>query len=204
MHISEGVLNAKILLSGGAVAVGVITYSMSRMKNREIPKVAVMSAAFFVASLIHIPIGPANIHLVLIGVVGILLGWSAFPAIAIALFLQAVLFGYGGLTTLGINTCIMGLPALTIYYLFINLNKENSPIRDAIIGFTAGAMAILIAATLLMLALSTTDESFKLIAKVVFWAHIPLAVTEGLITMFVVGFLRKVRPEIFHKPGEVA
>lgn len=203
MHISEGVLNAKILLTGGAVAIGALTYSLSKMENRRIPKVAVMSAAFFVASLVHVPVGPANFHLVLIGIVGILLGWSSFPAITIALFLQAVLFGFGGLTTLGVNICIMGIPAVITYAVFYKFNWKNH-VTSSILGFGCGALAVFIAATLLMFVLTTTGESFVMIAKVVFWAHLPLAVIEGIITMFVVGFLRKVRPEIFYQPGAAA
>jgi cobalt/nickel transport system permease protein len=38
-----------------------------------------------VASLIHVPIGPSNAHLILNGLVGLLLGWGAFPAILVAL-----------------------------------------------------------------------------------------------------------------------
>ncbi len=72
-----------------------------------------LAAAFFVASLIHVPIGPSNVHLILNGIVGLLLGWAAFPAILIALVLQAMLFQYGGISTLGVNTIIMALPAVT-------------------------------------------------------------------------------------------
>lgn len=45
----------------------------------SIPKVGVLSSAFFVATLIHVPVGPSSIHLVLNGLMGVMLGWAAFP-----------------------------------------------------------------------------------------------------------------------------
>ena len=66
--------------------------------------VAILAAAFFVGSLIHVPIGPSSVHLILNGLLGMLLGWAAFPSIFVALMLQAILFQYGGITVLGVNT----------------------------------------------------------------------------------------------------
>jgi cobalt/nickel transport system permease protein len=53
--------------------------------------VSLLPTTFCVASLIHVPIGPGNVHLILEGLMGIVLGWSCFPAILIALFLQSIL-----------------------------------------------------------------------------------------------------------------
>ncbi|MBW2637609.1 MAG: cobalt transporter CbiM, partial [Deltaproteobacteria bacterium] len=118
MHISEGVLSAPVLIAGAAVAVAGISIGLRRMDNDNIPKVAVLSSAFFVASLIHVPLGPASVHLVLNGIIGILLGWLSFPSIFVALTLQAILFQFGGITTLGVNTVVMALPGVICYYLF--------------------------------------------------------------------------------------
>jgi cobalt/nickel transport system permease protein len=80
------------------------------MEHKEVPKVAILSSVFFVASLIHVPLGPSSVHLILNGIMGVLLGWTAFPAILVALALQGVLFQFGGITTLGVNTLNMALP----------------------------------------------------------------------------------------------
>ena len=56
--------------------------------------------------------------LVLGGLLGAVLGYFAFPAILVALFFQAVMFGHGGLTTLGINGVILGLPSLLSAMIF--------------------------------------------------------------------------------------
>ena len=107
MHISEGVLSPAVLGGGAALTVVGTAIGLKKLDYEAIPRVAILSAAFFVASLIHVPVGPVGLHLVLNGLMGLLLGWLAFPAILIALFLQALLFQYGGLTVLGVNTVIM-------------------------------------------------------------------------------------------------
>jgi cobalt/nickel transport system permease protein len=80
--------------------------------------VALLTAAFFVASLVHVRVGPTSAHLLLNGLVGVLLGWRAGLAIPVGLFLQAALIGHGGFTTLGVNACVMTLPALLAAWLF--------------------------------------------------------------------------------------
>ena len=65
-----------------------------------------MTAAFFVASLIHVSIGPTSVHLLLNGLLGVIVGRRAPLAVLLGLTLQAVLFGHGGFTTIGVNTCV--------------------------------------------------------------------------------------------------
>ena len=118
MHISEGVLSAPILGTGMALALAGTAVGLKKLKEDKIPRTAILSAAFFVASLIHVPIGPSSVHLILNGILGLMLGWVAFPSILIALLLQGMLFQFGGITTLGVNTVIMATPAVICHYLF--------------------------------------------------------------------------------------
>jgi len=158
--------------------------------------VAVLSSAFFVASLIHVPIGPSAAHLVLNGLLGILLGWMSFPSILVALALQALLFQFGGFTALGVNTVIMASPAVLVYLLFCRFVKGNNLVVVGGAGFLAGASGIAIGAILIAVALISTGESFLAMAKVIAVAHIPIMIIEGIITAFCVLFLRRVKPEI--------
>ena len=118
MHISEGVLSGPVLMSGYALAAVGTAIGLKKLDYENIAQIGVLSASFFVASLVHVPIGPSNAHLILNGIVGLLLGWGAFPAILTALFLQAVLFQFGGITSLGVNAVIMAAPAVMGYYFF--------------------------------------------------------------------------------------
>ena len=106
MHIADGILSAPVLAAGFGGTVVIAAATMRKMDLDEIPKVSVMAAVFFVANLIHIPIGPTSIHFILNGLVGVILGPRAFAAIMLGVILQAFLFGFGGVTVIGVN-CVM-------------------------------------------------------------------------------------------------
>ena len=196
MHISEGVLNGPVLVAGASIALAGTVVGLKKLELDNIPQAGMLAAAFFVASLIHVPVGPASVHLILNGIVGLLLGWAAFPAILTALLLQAMMFQYGGITTLGINTVIMALPAVICYYLFKPFIHKTH--RSAMIGaFACGAGSVLLGAILVAAALMFTEKNFLEVAGLVVIAHIPVMIIEGVITAFCVAFLKKVKPEIF-------
>jgi cobalt/nickel transport system permease protein len=111
-------------LAGGFVGMTLLVMVGAwRLHEDEIPRVALLTAAFFVASLIHVRVGPTSVHLLLTGLVGVVLGRHAGLAIPVGLFLQAALLQHGGLTSLGINSCIMGLPALAAGQAFQGLER---------------------------------------------------------------------------------
>ena len=60
MHIPDGVLSPPVLVTTGVLAVGGVANGLRGMDYDRIPRVAVLAATFFVASLIHVPIGPAS------------------------------------------------------------------------------------------------------------------------------------------------
>ena len=196
MHISEGVLSTPVLAACVGLAAAGVGYALKKMDYDRIPQVAVVSCAFFVAALIHVPVGPTSVHLTLNGLTGVLLGWAAFPAILVALFLQAVLFQFGGLTTLGVNTLNMALPAVVCYLLLGRFIRSPRAFVSGGAAFTCGFAAVLMSALMLAVSLVFTEESFLTVAKISFAAHLPVMVVEGFITAFVVEFLRKVKPEI--------
>ncbi len=201
MHISEGILSPPILLVGAVVTVVGVALGLRRLDASRIPETALLSATFFVASLIHIPIGPSSAHLVLNGLLGLILGWAAFPAILVALFLQAILFQFGGLTTLGVNTMNMAVPALIVYWIFHPLSKKPGPL-STIAAFLAGALGLFLSGIMVAVELALTGESFFTAAKLIVLAHVPVMIVEGLVTAIIVNFLRKVRPEILYKEAQ--
>ncbi len=202
MHISEGVLSAPVLLTGAvATTIGVII-GLKQLSAEKIPQVALLSAAFFVASLVHVPLGPSSVHLILNGLIGMILGWLSFPALLVALFLQAILFQFGGLTTLGVNTFNMAFPGVVVYYLFRPWIKERASLISSIGAFLAGALGVLLAGIFVALELSFTGENFRSAAKLILMAHLPIMIIEGIVTLLIVGFLQKVRPEILWKEAK--
>ncbi|MFW5489122.1 MAG: cobalt transporter CbiM [Desulfovibrio sp.] len=195
MHISEGVLSGPILLAGGALTVVGTAIGLKKMDYDHVMTVALVAAAFFVASLIHVNAGPASVHLILNGLAGVMLGWAAFPAILTGLLLQAILFQYGGLSALGVNTFDMAGPAVLCYYMFRPLLAKGMG-GKSLAAFGCGFCAVLLAALFTAVALTASDEGFLTSAKVLVVAHLPVMVIEGFVTMFAYGFLAKVKPDL--------
>ena len=156
------------------------------------------------ASWIHIPVPPTSVHLVLNGLMGVVLGYYAFPAILIGLFFQAVMFQHGGLTTLGVNATMMGLPALLAYQVFRlhNVFGKETQVWSGVLGFLAGAGGLCISIIIsLALLLSTIPayldaEAERMSIYALSLAHVPLMALEGVFTALVVLFLMRVKPEL--------
>lgn len=207
MHISDGVLSPQVWVTGNVVAGAAVAYILAKKTDvSEIPKLSIITAAVFVASLIHIPAGPTSVHLILNGLAGVTLGLSAFPAVFVALLLQALLFQHGGITTIGINTINMGLPALAVYGLFLIGTRSNIKRKYAIFGALAGGIAIALGVLLLSLSLFTTGEYLEDVIPFVIAAHIPVMVIEAVVVGAFAEFMVRVRPEILKgfKPAEVS
>lgn len=196
MHIAEGVLPPVILASSAVLSACGVAIGLKKLDYDRIMTTAILSAAFFVASLIHIPIGPVSGHLILNGLLGIMLGWVAFPAILVALTLQAILFQFGGLTTLGVNTLNMALPPVICFYIFRPmLTKGTFSLRMA--AGLCGMSAVALSAVLTAGTLALAGDNFFNSAKLLLLSSLPVMVIEGLITAVVVAFLGKVAPQIF-------
>ena len=195
MHISEGVLEPKILIAGAIVSAIVVIYAIKTLKSDDIPKVSAFSAFFFLASFIHIPLGITSVHLILNGIVGAILGIRAFVAIFVALLLQGILFGYGGITTLGVNLFILATPALLGWLLFNLHCKERW--QKQIVWFCIGFVPIAFGAILLSSILFLNGDSFAVVAKIAIIGHIPIMLVEGVITLLALNFIEKVKPSFF-------
>jgi cobalt/nickel transport system permease protein len=197
MHISEGVLSPSVLIAGAALTTAGVAIGMRRLDHEEIPSMGILSAAFFVASLVHVPICPSSMHLVLNGLLGLILGWKAFPAILVGLALQGLLFQFGGLTTLGVNTLNMALPAVMCYYIFgWGMRAGTSMPVLSFTAFACGSCAVLISGLMVGFSLYLTGEAFLPAAKLVVVAHFPIILIEGILTAACALFLRRVKPEL--------
>lgn len=209
MHIPDGILAPEIAV-GGYLVTGALTAIALRKINQEpdpeanIPKAALLTAAFFVASWIHIPVPPTSVHLILNGLLGVVLGWYAMPALLVGLFLQAVMFQHGGLTTLGVNAAMMGIPALLAYQIFQlrRFVKAKNPIYTNIFAFLGGSLglglAALIAFTLLITGIPTYIDvgAERTAIAALTLAHVPVALIEGVFTALIISFLLRVRPDM--------
>lgn len=211
MHIPDGLLPPSVCISSYAITGGITWFSLRQIRKQEdyqqqIPKASLLTAAFFVSSLINIPIPPFSIHLILNGVMGLILGYFAFPAILIGLFFQAVFFQHGGLSTLGINAIIMGLPSLVAYHLWQlrKLSPFNNPLGNNILAFFVGGIGIFLSALLFVFItlnnispdLNIDTEKTAILTSLIGYGI--QAIIEGSLTVMLVNFFYKVKPEILN------
>ena len=196
MHISEGVLSGSILITGWAGTCAGLAVGLRKTDMNKITRTALLSSGFFLASLVNIKVGPSSTHLSFLAPMGPILGWGVFPAMFVALLLQALLFHFGGLLVLGANNFIMGVSSLSVYLLFGKLiRNSDSKILVMALAFISGALSIILAAFLAGVFLTLSDSNFLTAAKLVVIAHLPLALIEGLVTAFMIGWLKKSAPE---------
>ncbi|MDR2349675.1 MAG: cobalt transporter CbiM [Deltaproteobacteria bacterium] len=197
MHISEGVLTIPVLAAGGVISALGVAMGLAKIKSHNLPQAAILTAAFFTASFIHVNIGPSSVHLMINGLIGLLMGWMAFPIILVGLTLQALLFQFGGITVLGVNTFNVAGPAVLFGFLFRKTVLSDKLVPSSLAAAGAGFFSIALTALLVGVALyASNPANYGAAAKTVFVAHIPVMVIEAIITLLVVRFLKKVKPEI--------
>lgn len=195
VHISDGVLTPAFLYAGFVVAGCLLLPSMYQVADDEVPRIALLTAAFFVASSIHVRVPPTSVHLLLNALVGIVLGRRAPLAVAVGLLLQAALLGHGGFSTLGVNAAVMTVPALLARPLFRALRRCFR--RPGPAGFATGVLTVLLTALLNAVTLiAGGTEDWTNLAAPVFVAYGPLGLIEGLIVGTIVSYLARVKPEL--------
>ena len=198
VHITDSILAPWLWVSGFVITAAILAYTLSKMKIDDVPKISVITAAVFVASLIHFQIGPTSFHLIFSGFAGVTLGILAYPCIFIAVVMQFFLFQHGGLTTIGINTFNMGVPAIISFFIFKAGMKLNIGVskNEVLFGAIAGGTAVALAVLLLAVQLLVTGEEFTEVTTLVVAAHIPLILVEAIFTGVIAGFLVIVKPEM--------
>ncbi|WP_350345155.1 CbiM family transporter [Proteinivorax tanatarense] len=193
MHIADGVLSTEVAVGTSVAAAGLIGYALYKVKEDEIPKISIMTAAFFAFALISIPIGPSSAHPLLAGLLGITLKRRSPIAIFVGLLLHAMLFQHGGITTLGVNTLLIGIPAIISWQAYDFLSSKHK--NPALWGGVVGALGVILCTTILVGVLWMTDaryhEGFISNINLLILAHTPLLFIEGGLTAFAVRYLSK-------------
>jgi len=198
MHISEGVVDINWCIAGYGAAIPLAGLALWKTAEEDIPKIAVMSAAFFAASLIHFPAGPSSAHLTLIGLTGIILGRQAPLAILTGLLFQAIMFHHGGLTVLGVNMVIMSCCALLTSILFSLTRRINrrSKVLSSIAGGVLSAVAVFMAALIVALLIWLSNDQYGEMAAVFVVANGVVAAIEGVAAFLIIAQLLRVKPDL--------
>lgn len=209
MHVPDGFVPVTVSAAGYAATAAITWYSLRKINQApnpraQVPQASLLTAAFFVSSLIHIPVPPTSVHLLFSGLMGVLLGWYAFPAILIGLLFQAIMFQHGGLTTLGVNAIILGSPALLANLIFTLAQRKTirSNWWDGTFAFLAGGLGVGLAVFFFYsVMINSIPADLNVAAEraaitTLSLAHLPLMIVEGLITALLVVYLKRVKPEL--------
>jgi cobalt/nickel transport system permease protein len=151
------------------------------LNTRLIPLLSVVSAFSFVIMMFNVPLpGGTTGHAVGMGVASVLLGpWASMLAISIAVFIQALFFGDGGITTLGANCFNMAIVGSLVAYLIYRLAAGRAALgspRRVIAAAMAGYLAINVSALCAAVELGIQPLLFKTAAGAPLYAPYPLGV----------------------------
>lgn len=206
MHVGDAQLSGSVLAIGAAASAIGVALSLRRVDDASIPRIALVSSSFFAISLWHLPlpVPGTSIHLVLLGLLGLLLGWDTFLAIGMVLIFQALLLGHGGVTAIGVNTLAMSLPGPLLSQWCRRLIDSPHPRWVMIGGFLVGSGSVLLATVLIGLAYLASQRAFMGYLPAYFLANMPLMLVEGLVTASATLFLARVRPATIGRPLPVA
>lgn len=200
-HIPDGILSAPVLIGGAVLAAGGVALALRGLEDRAIPRMAVLGAVFFTGSLIAVPVGPSSVHPMFAGLMGLMLGPGAIAAVAVGLALQVLLFGVGGLTTLGVNTVNIALPGVLLGWMLGPLVLRSTGARRLALAAALGGLAVLGTGALVALVLALSAPEYTPVARVMLVTYLPLALAEAALTAAVVGFLARVQPEALAPAG---
>jgi len=155
MHIPDGYLGPYTYIAMWIIMIPIWYYAgrklSSELKSKQVPLLALAAAFSFVIMMFNIPIpGGSTGHAVGAAIIGIVLGpWAGVIAISVALVLQALMFGDGGITAIAANCFNMAvvMPFVAYYtYKLISGSTEITSSRRVIASGIAGYVSLSLAA----------------------------------------------------------
>lgn len=220
MHIPDGYLSPVTCAVTYAAALPFWYVAFRRVNQalhtRMVPLLAVFSAFSFVIMMFNLPLpGGTTGHAVGMAVATIVLGpWASMVAISVALLIQAVFFGDGGITALGancLNMAIVGSLVAHWTYTAIAGQAELTSPRRVVAAAIAGYLAINVAALLTAVEFGIQPGLFHDAAGAPLYAPYPLAIAvpammighlsiagfaEMAVTAGLVAYLQRANPEL--------
>lgn len=200
MHVSDGILPVEVCIGGYVLAIAAASVSSRKLETEEVPRMGILAAATFVASLVNVPVAGVSIHFGLFGLVGLLLGLRAVPVIFAVLVLQTFLFQHGGFLSLGVNVVNMASGALLASFAgrFV-----SGPVW--LRAWLAGFCGIFFPAMLLLAEFQLAGYGRSLLLLGAVYAGV--GILEGTFTSAVAAFLERAKPALLarmHSSGNPA
>ncbi len=228
MHIPDGYLGPITCAAGYAAMVPVWAIASRKVNRslqaRQVPLLAVGAAFSFVIMMFNVPIpGGSTGHAVGAALAAILLGpWAACLAITVALVIQALLFGDGGISAVGANCFNMAFVMPFVAYGVYRLVSGGSAVtskRRMIAAGIAGYISLVVASAFagiefgIQPLMHTTASGQALYCPYGLGIAVPAMVGEHLlifgwvefiVTALVVKFLQSQEPSLLENGGEAA
>lgn len=214
MHMADALLSPAVggvMWAATAVTVG---YSSVKVKKeidtKKIPLMGVLGAFIFAAQMINftIPGTGSSGHIGGGMILAILLGpYAGFLTIASVLIIQALFFADGGLLALGCNIFNLGIfPCFIAYPLIYKTIKNEKPnsfrsmsaaVLAVVTGLQLGAFSVVLQTVVSDISVLPFDRFLVLMLPV----HLAIGCIEGVITITVINFIWKARPDILDSPN---
>jgi cobalt/nickel transport system permease protein len=215
MHMADALLSTGVGGTMWAATAGTIAYSSKQVRRAlddgKTSLMAVLGAFLFAAQMINftIPATGSSGHIAGGLLLSILLGpAAAYLTIASVLVVQAFFFADGGLLALGCNIFNMGfLPAFIVYPLIYKKILGTCPDRprltaaimiSAIAGLQLGSFSVVVETWASGISAVPFSRFILLMQPI----HLAIGCIEGVVSLAVVSFLFKARPDIFQAASE--
>ena len=221
MHIPDGYLSPQTYIPLIGVFVSVSAVAVRKVKNevsaRNIPYLGMAAAFSFIIMMFNLPVpGGTTGHAVGSAVIAILFGpWAAMIAVSVALIIQALIFGDGGITAIGANCFNMAVfMPFAAYYIFkLISNKPPGKTRVYIAAFISGYLSLVMTAILTAIEfgiqpmIASTSDGKALYCPYDLSIAIPtmaiehlllFGIIEGIITAITVNYFFKNEPGLIY------
>lgn len=222
MHIPDNYLSPSTCATFGAVMLPIWRRASIKVKTemtrQKMPLLGVAAAFSFLIMMFNVPLpGGTTGHAIGASLVAILLGpYSAVLTVTIALAIQALFFGDGGILALGVNCFNMAfIMPFTAYYLFKFIRRVfPSKKGEYLATFLGGYISVNIAALFAAIEFGIQPLLFKDSSGLPLYSPYGLSVSipamliphllivgllEGIITLGAYSYIKKASPEIMYK-----
>jgi cobalt/nickel transport system permease protein len=207
IHLPDGAFSIVWVITWFVVSfvfMGILILRYRRSSNVSIGKLStasILTALVFAIFQIEIPLF-GGVHLNLTPLLGILLGPVLGCSAALIVNIFSAALGHGGWSMIGANFLVNSVEVVAGYFLFIVLSKLiKSRFAQAgistVLALTAGnfvMVGIIVISGIQGSALTSVEIAQNLIPLMVI--NLALAVVEGIVTAFAVGYAAKVKPEL--------
>ncbi|MCX7920446.1 MAG: cobalt transporter CbiM [Clostridia bacterium] len=222
MHIPDGYLSFQTSLPILGTMIPLWSVAINKVKQtlsmRQIPLLSLCAAFSFVIMMFNIPVGPSSVHAVGAVFIAVLLGpWPACIAVSIALIIQAVMFGDGGIWAIGANcfNIAFAMPFTGYFVYKLIKGKADMTSKRGLVGIFAGSyVGINAAALLTSIEFGIQPILFKTVEGTPLYGFYPLSVSvpammfehmliagpiEAVVTVTAISYLAKFSPQILDR-----